>query len=89
VRESTNSGQRVNFIPDHHINFLRRWTVLRISRPTLLNKWPILFKELRIMSSGGPFRSRYVRDDHVVMPDVMIKDFVGEDLEAELMTSSS
>jgi hypothetical protein len=79
--------ERFIFIADHRFGSLCRWTVLRISRPTLLEKWPILFRELRITSSGGRLRFGYAKYDGAIIYAVIIRYFVGEDLRVELMIS--
>jgi len=87
VQESMRSRQRVIFVPDHRSSSLCQWTVLRISRPILLENWPIIFRKLRITSSGGRLRLGYAKYDGGIICDVIIGCFVGEDLRVELIIS--
>jgi hypothetical protein len=71
----------MKFVSNISLNFLRRWTVLRKSRPTPLDKLPILVRNDRIKSSIRFFRLRYAYDDRRFVCEVIIGDFVGEDLK--------
>jgi hypothetical protein len=53
----------------------------------LLDKWPILLRELGVTGSERLFRLGYAKDDGSIIREVIIGNFVGEDLEAELMIS--
>jgi hypothetical protein len=51
----------------------------------LLDKWPILLRELRITGSERLFRLSYAEDDGSINREVIIGNLVGEDLEAKLI----